>query len=140
MAMNPFAAAFDAYWNLPTLGQLYTASETALPQLDDLPKIFPDVQNVKVIDAGNQIKFEVPTLGPLGSTVYVCLTSPSMASFATGFTLCMHIYPEVAPYPVCCGLWTSTQGPCINVVVPTDEIKNGPITLERLQAYDKKTA
>jgi hypothetical protein len=136
---NPFAAAFDTFWNWPVLGQLYQAGSVNLPQLDDLPQLFPDAQNIRIIDMGNQVKFEAPGLGPLGSTVYVCLTSPSIASFSTGFKLCMHIYPTTAARPAYCGLWTTTQDDVINVVVGVEAIKGaGFLTLDWLQALDQK--
>jgi hypothetical protein len=132
---NPFAAAFDAYWKWPIIGQWWQSDQVNLPQLDSLPKIFPDARQIRLTDAGSQIRFDAPSLGPQGSTVYVCLTSPTITDFATGFTLCMHIHPDVAPHPVCCGLCTSTLGAAINVTVPTDDVKDGNVTLERLRKY-----
>jgi hypothetical protein len=141
-AANPFAAAFDAYWKWPILGQLHTAETAFLPQLNDLPCVFPDARHIQIIDNGTQVKFEAPGLGPLGSTVYVCLTSPSMESLATGFKWCMHIYPTIAPRPVCCGLFTTTQGNGVDLVVRVDDVKNqkaivgGTLTLDHFKALD----
>jgi len=137
---NPFAAAFDAYWDWPVLRDLYSSSRSFLPQLNDLPKLFPDAQGVRVIDMGSQIEFEAPSLGPLGATVFVCLTSPSLESIATGFNLCMHVYPHVAPYPIWCGLWTSTHGPGLHVKATQEEFMRGglPPTLEHLQSFGKE--
>jgi hypothetical protein len=139
-ATNPFAAAFDAYWDWPVIGPIFTADGTDLPQLDVFAKAFPDASNIRLCRFGAELVFEAPTLGPLGATVCLKLKSETFTTWMGGPAVCLDIQRHVLPHPVWCGLATSTVGESRELMVPLLVLTQGsPITLEELDKYRLKS-
>lgn len=137
---NPFAAAFDAYWDWPVIGPIYTADGTDLPQLDVMAKAFPDARHIRLCTFGAVLVFEAPTLGPLGSTVWLELKSGTFTTLMGEPVVRLDIQRHVLPHPVWCGLATSTVGESRELVVPLRVLtQGGPITLEELDKYRLKS-